>query len=83
MLINNFPRSFPRRDREPTEADLRFRDRLCQSWFGAQYDAAAGGRNRGSIRHGFQPVRAGPLRQVVNAISRAFFHRPEAPLTIV
>jgi hypothetical protein len=42
LLINNVPRSFPRRGTEFHPQRVQFRDDLSRRWFGNQYDAARG-----------------------------------------
>src|SRR5262249_35729980 len=59
IIINYFPLTSPRRDREPTGRELAFRDEVCRRWFGGQFDARRGVLRFGAhyrVRSGIAPV---------------------------
>lgn len=42
MIINYFPVTSPRRDREPSAREVDYRNQLCGDWFGRQFDPSTG-----------------------------------------
>jgi len=71
-IINYFPITSPRRDRQPAAGELAFRDEVCRRWFGDQFDARRGvlrlsGHYR--VRQGLAPID----REVARHPDIAFF----------
>lgn len=59
IIINYFPLTSPRRDREPTDRELVFRDEVCARWFGRQFDPRRGVLRFGDhyrVRTGIAPI---------------------------
>ncbi|HZN93939.1 MAG TPA: hypothetical protein VFB81_14605 [Myxococcales bacterium] len=59
IIINYFPLTSPRRDREPTAREVAFRGEVCRRWFGEQFDALRGVLRFGAhyrVRSGIAPI---------------------------